>query len=202
MKLLPIRARLGDPLEEDINSGLPILPLDGLTYHAKPNSDVQFRAIDFDQPALGEPPVKEPFAPDDRMALWIKTKWNAAAEVIHTDKKGRKRKLSDGDKDDIFECDAGHPTRLASKKGIRMGLDPGEERDIEEYALFAYPRDDLKTMNAAFPKGTLLQAEGIHERVVHPLYQLRPDGQGFVPPDAGKMVKVAITITTQREKKR
>jgi hypothetical protein len=194
-----ILERLADALDGDANGGVPIVPLDGLTYVPKPNPDVQLRAIDFQQRNLANPPAQDLFAPGDRMALWIKTKWNSVAEMIKTDLKSASKSKPQFDDRETFECKGGEAKVWSGEMGIRMQLSPKEEQDSEEFTIYAYPVDDLKAANAEFPKGTLLRAEGIHDRVVHPLYKLRANGRGFEPPDAGKMFKVTITLTTKRK---
>jgi hypothetical protein len=45
--------------------------------------------------------------------------------------------------------------------------------------------------SALYPGRTITQ---IHDRIVHPLYQLRPDDMGLHPPDADKLVKLTRRI--------
>lgn len=180
-------------LDRNRKNSIPILPLDGLTYHPKPHPDIEFRAIDAKQRENADPPAKDTFAPGDRMALWIKTLQSSVVEVIHTDKNGRKR-IPESLKS--FHTEAGKATPLTA---VKMQLDENEQQDSEEYTIYVYPREDLKAMNVPFPGGKVLNAEGVNGRVVHPLYKLRDDGGGFEPPDADKMAKRTITVKTRRK---
>jgi hypothetical protein len=188
---------LAELLSRAAKSSIPIVPIDGLDYQPKPASDVMFRAIDFGQPYDADPPAKDSFFPGDRMALWIKIEWNAVAEMFSTDKDG-KIFTTKG----LLQLDAGKAIRIdgfkSESKGFEMSLDdPKIEEDVNYYIIYAYPRDELKT---DFPKGTRLRAEGIHDRIVHPLYKLQPDGQ-LEPPDPRKLVKVVLPVRTRRPKK-
>jgi hypothetical protein len=224
LALPPLRLRGGEEIERPVFreyfaeqllgqalSGIPILPVDGLTHHPRPNPDVEFKAIDFRQRNLADPPAKDPFIPGDRMSLWIKTKWSAVAEVIQTDKHGQKWKRrfrplrgrnEPGPAQEVGELEAGEALILSGKdnKGMEMELNANEEQDIEEWTIYAYRLDDLKKISD-FPKGVLLQAKGLHDRVVHPLYELQPNGQ-VKPPDPSQMVKVTLPVTTRRPKAR
>jgi hypothetical protein len=217
---------LTELLSREAKSGIPILPLDGLDYRPKPTPDVLFRAIDFRQRDNADPPAKDPFAPGDRMSLWIKIEWSGVAERIIINKDGRICKPTlkeiinkDGrlgkpaffspenetvHDSDLLTFEAGRVKHIRDQdqkgdpKGFEMVLeDPKEEEDVEYHILYAYSLDDLKQAN--FPKGTLLHAEGIHDRFVHPLYELQPDGQ-IKPPDPSKLVKVVLPVRTRRPK--
>jgi hypothetical protein len=191
-------ALLVELLDRESKRGVPIVPLDGLTYSPTVNTDIEFKAIDFKHRKRANPPAKNVFEDGDGMALWLQTKWDPVYEMIDTDKKGHKTiyplKQKSG------EGESGM-TGLISPKDFPMPmvLEKDEEQYVEEYTLFVYPMDVLKGMDADFPKGTLLRAEGIHDRVVHPFYQLRDDGQ-VKPPDPSKMVKVTLLLTTCRPK--
>jgi hypothetical protein len=182
-------------LDRSAKPGIPIVPLDGLTHYSEPSPDVEFRAVDFKDRDLADPKDKSPFFHGDEMALWLKTKWDASVEVIITDKNGEKYGLQQGS----FECQAGMPKVITfeNNKPFPMKLEKHEEEDMNEFTIFAYPLDALKATGSEFPKGALLKAERVHDRVVHPLYQLQRDGR-VRQPDASKMVKVTLQVTTRR----
>jgi hypothetical protein len=170
--------------------GSAIVPLDGLTYPSKPNSGIQFRAIDFQQRDEADPLAKDVFTLGDEMALWVNTNREAIVELA-VGNKGRKAL-------DLV----GRKTLKAKKAEViplEIKLEKGAQQECEQYTIYAYPTEELKATKD-FPKGTRLRAKEIHDRIVHPLYRLRPDGQEFESPDPGKMVKMTITITTQRKK--
>jgi mono/diheme cytochrome c family protein len=179
-----------DLLGNDPKNGIPILPLDGLAYNPKPNADVDFRAIDFKSSMDADPPAKEPFAPGDKMTLWIKTKRGSVVEVNRTDKDGGKQ-ISD----ETYETKDGEVLPYGPIPIALMGKEPEESDD---YTIYAYPRDALLATKTKFPNGRLLHAEGIRDRIIHPLYQL-DEKNGLKPEDSGKMVKVTITVTTRRK---
>jgi hypothetical protein len=80
------------------------------------------------------------------------------------------------------------------EKAIEMNLNDGNDKEIEEYVIFAYPEETLKRDGLRFPAGCLLHGEGIHDRVIHPFYRLGDDGR-VKGPDPGMMAKVTLPIT-------
>lgn len=189
--------QLAELLSREAKSGIPILPLDGLDYRPKPTADVAFRAIDFRETDNANPKTKDFFVPGDRMSLWIKIEWDAVAEMFDTDKDG-----SIFTKEGLLTLEASKPMRISGFNGKANGLpmelnDPKMEEDVDYYIIYAYPREELKTI---FPNGTRLRAEGIHDRFVHPFYELQNNGQ-IKPPDPSKMVKVVLPVRTCRPKK-
>jgi hypothetical protein len=133
------------------------------------------------------------------MALWIKIEWSAIAEMFDIDKDGQIYKAKRH-----LEFKAGEAIRImganGEKNGFEMSLeDPKVDEEIDYYVMYVYPLDQLKRTED-FPNGTRLRAEGIHDRIIHPLYELRPNGQ-LKPPDPSRLVKVVLPVRTCRPKK-
>jgi hypothetical protein len=179
-------------IDPDRDRGVPIVPLDGLTYpehNGDPLLAVAFRVIDFERRKDADPPHKATFHDGERLALWIKPNMDVFLEVVITDKKGRKVNKS------LREVRAGE-LKVLPEKGMEMTVDRGEKQDNQEYTIFAYRLAARKAAGPPFPAGKLLHTDHIpiHDRIVHPLYELRPDGKGLQPPDAGRLVKLTRRI--------
>jgi hypothetical protein len=208
-----LQEHLAESIVSEKRGGVPIIPLDGLTYrrhNADPPLAVTFKAIDFEQRMLDDPPAKDMFVVGERMALWIKPNADAFVELVVTHKRGEKKivelvvtdkrgekKIGSGDVILSGRVKLLPETVEGRPKGVVMSLDDNEEQDNEEYTLYAYRAAALEEEKKPFPAGKVLHADKIHDRILHPLYQLDDNGC-LKPPDANKMVKMTLRITTVR----
>lgn len=177
--------------------GIAIVPLDGLGYANHTSSDplftVEFRTVDFNDLNTAkrenrQPDAKLVFLDGEKLGFWLKASEPVRVELCNPDKKF------------IFP-----PASFDARKGIALSKipitmnlqDKKLQKVTESFALFAYPEESLKNADSDFPAGALLCADGLRPRIVHPFFELLPNGQ-VKQPDPSKIVKVTLFVTTCR----
>jgi hypothetical protein len=185
----PLHANL---LDGDKAKGIPIAPLDGLTCDEH-NTDllltVEFKAIAFEKGRQPNPRAKDTFSVGERLNLSFKANRELSIKLLWDKKEAEgnrgKTKLSE-----TAKC------LLANQVNYLFPIGLVEEDWVRTmtFTVLAYPTATLKMAKRPFPEGVRLEAEGIHDRIVHRrLYELSAEGR-FMPPDPNQMVKVSVRI--------
>lgn len=163
--------------------GIAIFPLDAITvrnYAPKPASlDVLFTTVDHNTEK-----EKRIFLPGDKMAIAIEANRNVHVEIVWSFMGGE---MQVTELDDPF-IKGGERHIFRGKKGKAYVIEPGAGED----------RMTLFASEQPLPPGKVLRSRKKIYRVVHPFYELGPDGR-FVNGtfDPARVVKKTITIETR-----
>jgi mono/diheme cytochrome c family protein len=189
------------PADRQLQEGVPIVPVDGLTHpnhRASPGLTVELKFIDFLKRNDKDPPAKKVFLVNkDRMSIWIRANQDVVIERLYVDVQGNMELV---DVKAPLELKANEPevwSGMDDKGFIIMGDFEGKEI-TEHITVFAYPKSALQATRSDYPKGKVLSGKGVRDRFVHPLYQFTKEGKGLEPPDPGKMVKVTAGFTGRK----
>jgi mono/diheme cytochrome c family protein len=183
-------------LARRLGAGVPIVPFDALgrpDCTAEAELTVELRAIDYRRRTARDPEARITFAVNDELGIWIRANQDAVIELIYSDDKGEKSLLIDGG---MRQLQAGRARVFGRGDKEDEGFPLSEPTPGDHFILYAYPKDALEGLT--FPGGKLLKGKGVADRVVHPLYELRPGGKGVRPPDPGKMVKKTVTFRVRK----
>jgi hypothetical protein len=172
-------------------------PLDSLSCPNVPDSwltfDLQAQVVLHADSNKPDPEGRESFHTEDEVRLRIKASQDALAEVFVRDDTGELFKRG------LWPLKANVPLLLPEDEPLRLKAAENPKCDLQ-VIVFAYPLKHLPDGDkAAFPAGEILEEEGIHARILHPLYdlsRLEPDGERWrwKSPDPSRMVKQTFTF--------
>jgi hypothetical protein len=167
--------------------GIPVVPLDGLTWREHDRSDTPIARVETIDAKAKKP--RSDFNPGDRMVIRVSAREDILFELVYTTAEQQCFLLLQGE---VKSLQAERSDDLGQEgKPLEISGDPG----TDWVTLVAYPKRLLKA-DGDYPRPAFLQANGVHNRVVHPIYKLLPGGKGIQPPDPGQFLLVSTRVTT------
>jgi hypothetical protein len=184
------------PISVSSPDSVPIIPLDGVTQlEHNPDSalQVEVKLVKYDAPHK----APEKFFVGDQIGVVITASQDVFIELIWVTEDGVRLPLQIGREARVVEAN-GKALISPPGEGYRLLPTPGKNQIMNQIILYAYPNGLLKRAGRSFPDGERLHARGKKgpaDRILHPIYQIAPEGGPVDWLDMTKMVKRTVPLT-------